>query len=94
MPTAATPASTPPPAELFSVQQLATRHPHLLSVNRLQWAVRQRRKNGLAAARVVFDSPCGQLFIHEPAFLAWFLGLSGRSKPRALRARAIRGAPH
>ena len=40
--------------------------------------------NGLSAA--VFDSPCGELLIHEPSFLAWFLGLAGRAKPRAGRS--------
>jgi hypothetical protein len=39
--------------------------------------------NGLSGA--VFDSPCGELLIHEPSFLAWFLGLGGRAKPRAGR---------
>lgn len=39
--------------------------------------------NGLSAA--VFDSPCGELLIHEPSFLAWLLGLSGRATPRATR---------
>ena len=49
--------------------------------------------NGLTAA--VFDSPCGELLIHEPSFLAWFLGLSGRAMPRAGRrapvGRRLRG---
>ena len=73
----------PPTAELFTKAQLVTRHPHLLSPNRLMWALRRRAANGLSSA--VFESPCGELVIHEPAFLAWFLGLKGRSKPRAAR---------
>jgi hypothetical protein len=73
----------PPTAELFTKTQLAARHPHLLNTNRLVWALRCRGKNGLSCA--VFDSPCGELLIHEPAFLAWFLGLNGRAKPRAAR---------
>ncbi len=75
--------AVPPTAELFSKAQLAARHPHLLSANRLVWALRRRTVNGLSGA--VFDSPCGELLIHEPAFLAWFLGLNGRAKPRAAR---------
>ena len=43
-----------------------------------------------AGAPDVFDSPCGELLIHEPSFLAWFLGLSGRAKPRAARRAARR----
>lgn len=74
---------TPPTAELFTKTQLVVRHPHLLSANRLVWALRRRAVNGLSDA--VFDSPCGELLIHEPAFLAWFLGLNGRTKPRAAR---------
>jgi hypothetical protein len=73
----------PPTAELFTKAQLVTRHPHLLSPNRLMWALRRRAANGLSGA--VFESPCGELVIHEPAFLAWFLGLKGRSKPRTGR---------
>jgi len=73
----------PPTVELFTKTQLAARHPHLLSANRLVWALRRRTVNGLSGA--VFDSPCGELLIHEPTFLAWFLGLKGRAKPRAFR---------
>jgi hypothetical protein len=76
---------TPPTTELFNKSQLAARHSHLLSASRVAWALRNRRRNGLDAAGVVFDSPCGELLIHEPAFLRWFLGLAGRAKPRALR---------
>jgi hypothetical protein len=79
--------SLPPTSELFTSRQLAQRHPHLLSVNRLAWATRHRQKNGLVAARAVFESPCSELLIHEPAFLSWFLGLSSRAKPR--RARRV-----
>lgn len=73
----------PPTTELFTKAQLAARHSHLLSTNRLVWALRHRKMNGLSGA--VFESPCGELLIHEPAFLAWFLGLKGRAKPRATR---------
>jgi len=73
----------PPTTELFTKAQLAARHSHLLSANRLVWALRRRTVNGLSGA--VFDSPCGELLIHEPAFLAWFLGLKGRAKPRVAR---------
>jgi hypothetical protein len=75
----------PPPSEVFRASQFPQRHPHLLSENRVTWAVRHRRTNGLDAAGAVFESPCGELMIHEPAFLAWFLGLAGRAKPRAPR---------
>jgi hypothetical protein len=87
----AVPPSLPPMAELVTKGQLVARHPRLLSVNRVTWALRCRAVNGLSAA--VFDSPCGELLIHEPSFLAWFLGLSGRAKPRAVRRarRWLRG---
>jgi hypothetical protein len=77
----------PPTSELFTSRQLVQRHPHLLNQHRLDWAFRHRRKNGLTAAAAIFESPCGELLVHEPAFLAWFLGLSGRAKPRAARRR-------
>ena len=83
LPMLAVPPSLPPTTELVTKAQLVARHPHLLSVNRVTWALRCRAVNGLTAA--VFDSPCGELLIHEPSFLAWFLGLSGRAKPRASR---------
>jgi hypothetical protein len=77
----------PPTTELFNSRQLVERHAHLLSYNRVFWAVRHRHKNGLAAAGAVFASPVGSVLIHEPAFLRWFLGLAGRAKPRRLRSR-------
>jgi hypothetical protein len=79
----AAPPSVPPTTELVTKAQLVARHPHLLTVNRVAWALRCRALNGLSDA--VFDSPCGELLIHEPSFLAWFLGLRGRAKPRAGR---------
>ncbi len=83
--------SIPPASEIFPANQFPQRHPHLLSDHRVAWAVRNRRKNGLDAAGAVYESPCGQMMIHEPAFLSWFLGLAGRGKPRALRkGRAAR----
>ena len=85
LPMIAVPPSLPPTTELVTKAQLIARHSHLLSVNRVTWALRCRADNGLSAA--VFDSPCGELLIHEPAFLAWFLGLSGRAKPRAGRRK-------
>jgi len=83
LPMIAVPPPLPPMTELFTKAQLVARHPHLLSVNRVIWALRRRATNGLSTA--VFDSPCGELLIHEPSFLAWFLGLGGRAKPRVGR---------
>ena len=85
LPMLAVPPPLPPMTELFTKAQLVARHPHLLSVNRVTWALRCRATNGLSAA--VFDSRCGELLIHEPSFLAWFLGLGGRARPRAGRRR-------
>jgi hypothetical protein len=75
----------PPAAELFTLRQLAERHPTLLPENRLRWAVRQREHNGLEQAGAVYESPVGELIFHEPSTLAWLLGLSGKNKPRAGR---------
>jgi hypothetical protein len=96
LPMTAAPPFVPPTTELVTKAQLVAKHPHLLSVNRVAWALRCRAVNGLSDA--VFDSPCGELLIHEPSFLAWFLGLSGRAKPRAgrmggRRLRALTTAP-
>ncbi len=77
--------SIPPTSELFRLSDFAPRHPSLLTVNRVQWAVRHRAENGLQAAGAVFEDPYGVVLIHEPTFLTWFLGLNGRSKPRAPR---------
>ena len=88
LPMITVPPSLPPTIELVTKAQLVARHPHLLSVNRVTWALRCRAVNGLSAA--VFDSPCGELFIHEPSFLALFLGLSGRAKPRSGRRGGLR----
>ena len=75
----------PPTSELFRLTDFAKRHQPLLSDNRVRWAVRNRTTNGLQAAGAVFEDPYGVTLIHEPAFLAWFLGLKGRAKPRAPR---------
>jgi len=77
------PRSVPPMTELVTKAQLVAKHPHLLSANRVAWALRRRAVNGLSDA--VFESPCAELLIHEPSFLAWFLGLSGRAQRRAGR---------
>lgn len=73
----------PPTSELFSKEALVERHPNLLTHPRVQWALRNRAKNGLSS--VVYESKSGRLLVHEPEFLRWYLGLTGRSKPRASR---------
>ena len=57
-----------PPARSIRAAS-AERHSHLLSGNRVAWALRNRRTNGLNTADAVFDSPCDELLIREPAFL-------------------------
>jgi hypothetical protein len=71
----------PPTSELFSKEALVERHPNLLTCPRIQWALRNRARNGLSS--VVYESKSGRLLVHEPEFLRWYLGLQGRSKPRA-----------
>jgi hypothetical protein len=84
---ATAPSKTPPTSELFNSRQLIERHPHLLNDSRVQWQLRHRKTNGLTAAGAVFESTCGEVLIHEPKYLEWFLGLSKRAKPRRLRTR-------
>jgi len=71
----------PPSTELYALRELAARHPNILTLNRVTWAVRQRHTNGLS--RIVFKTRSGEVVIHEPGFIAWYLGLAGRAKPRA-----------
>jgi hypothetical protein len=78
----------PPASELFALKPLSKRHPDLAPENRVRWAARNRHRNGLASCGAVFESPCGALIFHEPTFLRWLLGLSGKKKPRASRNRA------
>ncbi len=85
-------AAFPATSELFPIRELATRHPTLLSEPRLRWAIRNRRENGLDDAGVVFLTKGGELVIHEPGFLLWWLGLSGRHTPRAPRRRRRKAA--
>ena len=75
----------PPTSELFSKEGLVERHPNLLTYPRVQWALRNRTRNGLSS--IVHESKSGQLLVHEPEFLRWYLGLTGRSKPRASSVR-------
>jgi hypothetical protein len=71
---------------------LAARHPNLLTESRLKWALRNRHENGLDAAGIVFETKGGDLVLHEPGFLQWWLGLSGRHTPRAPRRKRRRAA--
>lgn len=80
------PRPIPPTTELFSKPELVSRHPNLFTPARVEWALRNRATNGLGEA--VYESRGGELLVHEPGFLAWFLNLEGRSKPRAPRKSA------
>jgi hypothetical protein len=82
----------PPAAELFTLRELSDRHPKLLPPNRVRWAARNRHRNGLVHVGALYESPCGELIAHEPSFLLWLLGLSGRAKPRAARRQGARTA--
>jgi hypothetical protein len=75
----------PPSNELFPRHALVKRHPNLLTEPRVQWALRNRARNGLSD--VVYESRSGELLVHEPGFLRWYLGLAGRAKPRATRRK-------
>jgi hypothetical protein len=75
----------PPTGELFTKQSLVERHPTILNISRVHWAVRNRHTNGLESG--VFESRGSEVLIHEPTFLRWFLGLAGRAKPRAARRK-------
>ena len=77
--------TVPPTSELYSKQQIVERHPNLFTPSRVEWAVRHRHNNGLE--NVVYESRSGELVIHEPGFLAWYLGLNGRAKPRSARRK-------
>jgi hypothetical protein len=77
--------TVPPTTELFSKAQIVERHPNLFTPSRVEWALRRRESNGLKG--IVFESRSGELVVHEPGFLAWYLGLAGRAKPRARRKR-------
>ena len=78
-------SSVPPTSELCSKQELVKRHPHLLTLSRVQWALRNRLSNGLES--VVYKCKSGRLVVHEPEFMRWYLGLTGLSKPRATWVR-------
>jgi hypothetical protein len=83
------PAETlPPTSELFPSRQFIPRHPHLFNKHRVDWAIRNRETNGLTQVRAIYKSPCGEFLIHEPKFIEWFLGLSGRAKPRRERSKS------
>ena len=83
-----TSSTLPPTTELFSNRDLAARHGPLLTIARLKWALRNRARNGLDELHAVYDSKGGELLIWEPKFLAWFLGLTGRHKPRSRKTKS------
>ena len=65
----------------FDEKERATR------MRQLNWWAEQFAGLALAEITPVYNSPGGELLIHEPSFLAWFLGLGGRARPRAGRRR-------
>ena len=71
--------------ELFNIRDFAKRHEKLMPVNRVLHAARNRETNGLIEAGAIYKSAVGELIIHEPSMLQWFLGLRGRAKPRRVR---------
>jgi hypothetical protein len=75
----------PPTTELFSLRQIVERHPHLFTHWRVEHALRKRNSNGLKPS--VFETRSGELLLHEPGFLSWYLGLSGHAKPHAARRK-------
>lgn len=77
--------NVPPTTELFNKHQIVERHPNLFTTSRIEWALRRRDVNGLKG--VIYESRSGELVLHEPGFLAWYLGLSGRAKPRSPRRK-------
>jgi hypothetical protein len=78
----------PPTSELFPATDFVARHPSILTLNRVKWAARNRAINGASSA--FYDTRGGELLVHEPEFLRWFLRLDGRSKPRASARRRQR----
>jgi len=79
----------PPLSELFSKEALVERHPNLLTHPRIPRASRTRATDGLSS--VVYESMSGQVLVHEPGFLRWYLGLTGRSTTRVPHSRQQRG---
>lgn len=81
--TRSAPRELPDTSTLFDKHGIVQRHANLLKLTSVAWALRNRATNGLSEAGAVFEAQSGELLLHEPAFLRWYLGLSGRRKPRA-----------
>ena len=77
--------TAPTPTEIFSLKELAERHPRLLPYSRLRWMARNRAHNGLLTSGAAFESPTGEILFSEPKTIEWLLGLAGRAKPRKTR---------
>ena len=82
----------PPAAEVFPLKTIELRHPELLQENRLRWAWRNRKSNGLLSCGAAIESPVGEILFHEPSLLRWLFGLAGRAKPRSTRRSKRRAA--
>lgn len=80
----------PPSSELFAWREMPRRHPTLFNEHRIKWAMRNRKANGLEDAGVIYETQAGEIFLHEPGFIGWFLGLQGKNKPRASASRRSR----
>jgi hypothetical protein len=71
---------------LMTVEQFATRYPHLYpKPHRVRWLLRDRTSNGLldrgAVVEVFANGPRPTLFIHAPNWFAW-MRAGGSHAPR------------
>jgi hypothetical protein len=79
----------PPTSELSLRKRWLGGFTILLTYPRVQWALRNRARNGLSS--LVFESKLGQLLVHEPEFLRWYVIrvmqqlIEPHGKPQALR---------
>ena len=79
-------AQVPPLDHLFSIEELVARNPHILKESSIRWAARNRFENG--AEEAFYKTQSGQLLVNEPVFMAWYLNLESRNRPRAPRRRS------
>ena len=76
----------PPTEALLTRADLLAKHPTLLTPNRLKWALRNRKHNGLEKSGAIIESPLGVLLIHQYKFLEWVCGKRGLRRSRKVPA--------
>jgi len=65
-------AEIDPLENIYTVEDLAKKHPNLFTARQLAWLIKSRHKNGLNEIGAVIKVS-RRLYIKKPLFIKWFM---------------------